>query len=130
MLKKSILNVKSWSRCISLWLACLLFLTASFPAQAQTVTTTIIPYLDAGYKFKVVSSGEGSGFEQPSFDESGFSIGDAGFGTQSGYCSLNNPTDAKTPWPSNTDLLLRKEFNLPSGATNLKVSVPLISIPS
>jgi len=82
-------------------------------AQAQV----IIPYLDTGYKYKVVAFDEGAGFEQPGFDDSGFSVGDASFGTRS--CSLN----AKTYWSPNTDILLRKEFNLSSGATNLKVSV-------
>src|SRR5659263_570677 len=73
-------------------------------AQAQV----IIPYLDTGYKYKVVAFDEGAGFEQPGFEDSGFSVGDASFGTRS--CSLN----AKTYWSPNTDILLRKEFNLSS----------------
>ncbi|MCP3999888.1 MAG: hypothetical protein GY727_03160, partial [Gammaproteobacteria bacterium] len=85
----------------------------------------IIPYLDTGYNYKVVSFGEDFGFEQPSFDDSEFSLGDGGFGTPSGFCSLNNSTDVKTTWPLHTDILLRKEFNLPLGASNLKVSVAI-----
>ncbi len=84
-------------------------------AQAQV----IIPYLDTGYKYKEVAWNENMGFESPSFDGSGFSVGDAGFGTQS--CSAS----AKTYWSPNTDILLRKEFNLPSGATNLKIGVAI-----
>ena len=93
--------------------------------QAQVTSITVIPYLDAGYKFKVVSFGEGSGFEQPGFDDSDFSDGDAGFGTPAGGCLLNNPNDVKTTWPLNTDILLRKEFIIPSGATNLIVGVAI-----
>lgn len=90
-----------------------------------SVETTIIPYLDTNYKFKVVSFGDLAGFELPAFDDSGFSIGNAGFGTQSGFCSLNNPVDAKTAWPLNTDILLRKNFDLPAGSTNLRVFVAI-----
>lgn len=85
----------------------------------------ILPYRSIGYKYKIVAFGGNAGFEQPNFDDSGFSVGDAGFGTQSGFCSVNNPTDAKTIWPLNTDILLRKEFNLPSGTTNLTVGVTI-----
>jgi len=98
--------------------------TLSAPQNAfagSSVETTIIPYLDTNYKFKVVNSGDLPGFEQPSFDDSSFSTGDAGFGTQTLFCTLNNPVDAKTPWPINTDILLRKNFNLPAGSTNLRV---------
>ena len=87
--------------------------------------TEVIPYLDTGYKFQLVAFGEGSGFEQPGFDDSGFSAGDAGFGTPSGFCALNNPTDVKTTWPLNSDILLRRQFNLPGGGSNLKVSVAI-----
>ena len=84
----------------------------------------IIPYLDSGYKYKVVTFNEGAGFEQPSFDDSGFLLGNAGFGSLTA-CSLNNPTYVKTSWPLNSDMLLRKEFNLPSGATNVRVGVAI-----
>jgi len=101
----------------------------AIPAKSVEVhaesPTTIVPYLATGYKFKVVAFDEEPGFEQPGFDDSGFSTGDAGFGTQSGHCSLNNPTDAQTPWPLNTDILLRKEFSLPAGASGLQVAVAI-----
>lgn len=64
-------------------------------------------------------------FQQPGYDDSGFSIGDAGFGTQAGFCPLNTPGNAKTPWPLFTDILLRKEFTLPAGASDLKVAVAI-----
>ncbi len=88
-------------------------------STTPTVSQVIIPYLDTGYKYKVVAFDEGTGFEQPDFDDSGFSVGDASFGIRS--CSSN----AKTYWSPNTDILIRKEFNLPSGSKNLKVSVAI-----
>ena len=87
----------------------------------------IIPYLDKGYKFKVVPRGEGEVFEQPEFDDSNFSIGDAGFGTArtETECRLNNANHVSTEWPINTDILLRKEFNLPTTEHNLKMGVAI-----
>lgn len=85
---------------------------------------TIIPYLDTDYRYMVVDFGGGAGFEAPTYDDSAWRIGDAGFGSIGG-CALNNSTDVKTDWPLNTDILLRKQFNLPAGATNLKVSVAI-----
>lgn len=94
------------------------------PTAEAVETITIIPYLDTNYKFKVVGFGGLQGFELPTFDDSSFSTGDAGFGTQTG-CPLNNSDDAKTPWRLFTDILLRKNFNLPAGATNLRVFVAI-----
>jgi hypothetical protein len=91
------------------------------PANAQS-TTVIIPYLATGYKFKVVGHGGDPGFEQPSFSDSTFSTGNAGFGS-GGFCPLDST--ANTFWPLNTDILLRKQFNLPAGTTNLKVGVAI-----
>src|SRR5206468_597448 len=47
-------------------------------------TITVLPYVSTGYKYSVVSHGQGSGFEQSSFDDSGFSTGDAAFGNGGG----------------------------------------------
>ena len=102
-----------------------LLLTLSGGHVDASCCTVVIPYRATGYKFSVVPFGAGGGFEQPGFDDSGFSTGDAGFGTPSGFCALNNPTDVKTTWPLNTDILLRKEFNLPAGATNLEVGMAI-----
>lgn len=114
-----------WSKYFSLGVACLLLSTVIAPTRAQGEPTVVIPYLDTGYKYKVVAFDADSGFEQPGFDDSGFSTGDAGFGTPFGGCSLNNPTDVKTTWPLDTDILLRKQFNLPPGTTNLEVGVAI-----
>lgn len=85
---------------------------------------TIIPYLDTDYKYKVVAFGGEAGFEALSYDDSAWSTGDAGFGSIGG-CDLNNATYIKTDWALGTDILLRKEFNLPAGATNLNVGVAI-----
>ena len=85
-----------------------------------------IPYLDTGYRYKVVSpanSGLGAGFESGA-EPAGFADGAAGFGTVSGACPLN-ATAVNTTWPANTDILLRKALTLPAGASNLKVSVAI-----
>jgi hypothetical protein len=111
----------------------LLLALAAGVAQGQTASTgpeTVVPYLDTGYKYKVVGRGADSGFEAPSFDDStsDWKTGDAGFGTlQAGSCSLNNPANnmIQTEWPVNTDILLRKNFDLPNDASNVKVSVAI-----
>ncbi|MBI2887108.1 MAG: hypothetical protein HYY02_07855 [Chloroflexi bacterium] len=103
-------------------LVLLLPLAAQVTAVAAHGTTiTVSPFKATGYKFKVVDWGAGAGFEQPGYDASSFSTGDAGFGTTSGGCSWNNSTAIKTSWPANTDLLLRKELTLPAGAHSLRV---------
>ncbi|MBI4233099.1 MAG: hypothetical protein HY686_01510 [Chloroflexi bacterium] len=88
--------------------------------SAHGTNITAVPLMASGYKYKVVGSGAEPGFEQPAYDDSSFSIGDAAFGTTVG-CSFNNPAQVKSYWQPNTDLLLRKEFALPVGAHNLRV---------
>jgi hypothetical protein len=125
MVKKlgSILKLLKSKRYVTLFLIYLLLLTnISTQAQVTTVTTTIIPYLDKGYKYNVVPFDDGIGFEQPDFDDSDFSIGDSSFGTQPDYCSIS---DIKTEWPSETDILLRKWFKLPQGVKNLAVGIAI-----
>lgn len=102
-----------------------IILTTSTPVLAQNVSTVIIPYLETGYKYKVVPFGNYMGFELPGFDDDDFFTGDAGFGTQNGICALNNPAYVKTTWQLWTDIIIRKEFYLPPGASNLKVNVAI-----
>ena len=64
--------------------------------SVPVVRMPIIPYRSAAYKYLVVNHDEGAGFEQVGFDDAGFSLGDAGFGTPDGFCALNNPADVKT----------------------------------
>lgn len=87
--------------------------------QGQAVIA-VIPYLDNDYSYKIVRPGRGAGFERPSFDDSEFARGDAAFGS-SHTCRLYN--SSRTDWPLDSDILLRKEFRLPKGVTNLTVGV-------
>ena len=92
---------------------------ANAPRSAPTI---VVPYGAAGYRYQVVRADDGAGFEQPDFDDAAFTDGDAGFGSFQG-CELNNPEDAKTEWPVETDLLVRKTFELPAGTTDVVVHV-------
>ena len=138
--RSSGLTLQSWSTSFGLGLACLLLGITSAPAQAQNAASTmIIPYLDTGYRFKVVGLGAMvPAFEKRDFNDADpafeFYTGAAGFGTKDlppdfpfddPECPLNTETFVKTTWPLLTDILLRKEFDLPSGASNLKVRVAI-----
>jgi hypothetical protein len=107
-------------------LAAALFLlfvaAASAPAQQDSV---LIPYLGAGYRYQQVSWGGLTGFQAPGFNDSAWPTGNAGFGTISATCPLNDTANVKTPWSSSTDILIRKHFSLPGGAVRLKVSVAI-----
>jgi len=100
-----------------------LTVVGSVVTEANAQPAIVIPYGATEYKYLVVLHGEGLGFEQPDFDDWAFNPGDAGFGTPGGFCELNNPDDVKTLWDLGTDILVRKEFDLPPGATDLVVSV-------
>ncbi|NOT58941.1 MAG: cadherin-like domain-containing protein, partial [Acidobacteria bacterium] len=86
---------------------------------AQNGRSTFIPYAATAYKYKIVNFGEGIGFERLDFDDSIFSTGNAGFGDGCNALRQGNP------WPSNTDILLRRKFTLPIGARNLTVGVAI-----
>lgn len=87
-------------------------------------TTVLLPYLDQGWLYKQVATGAEAGFEAPAYDTSTFSTGPAAFGSIGG-CPLNDTANVKTSWSLNTDLLLRKTFNLPAGARRVKVHVAI-----
>jgi uncharacterized repeat protein (TIGR01451 family) len=89
--------------------------SASTGVAEKMVTVSLIPYESAGYKYKIVGHNEMAGFEKIGFNDAGFLIGDAAFGAGCG----NLPS--KTPWPINTDILVRKTFSAPQGARNLKI---------
>ena len=89
----------------------------------------ILPYLSEGYRYLVGPHNHTVGFESPEFDDSGFLIGDAAFGEcwdgvpPDCFCPLDSTV--RTPWPLNTDILLRKTFFLPRGAFDVKVHVAI-----
>jgi hypothetical protein len=93
------------------------------PSNGGTKLRTFIPYLSTRCKYRQVSHGDLPGFEQPAYDDSAWASGDAAFGTAS-TCALNM-VNVKTDWTPNTDMLLRKEFNLPAGATDVVVGVAI-----
>lgn len=90
------------------------------PGSAAMV---VVPFGASGYQYQVVPLDDGIGFERPDFDDSAFAVGEAGFGTREGYCELNNPDDVKTDWPVETDLLVRRTLDLPTGTTGVVVYV-------
>jgi hypothetical protein len=90
---------------------------------SQSDPTIVVPYGASGYSYQVVPLNDGIGFERLDFDDSGFDVGDAGFGVSEGPCPLNNPDYVRTEWPVGTDLLVRKTFELPAGSTDVVVYV-------
>src|SRR5215475_13396236 len=102
-----------------------LAVVGSAGTAANIRPTIVIPYGATGYMYQVVAHDAGVGFEQPGFDDSAFALGDAGFGNIWGGCPLNTPLDVKTTWVAETDILVRKEFELPQGATNVVVNVAI-----
>jgi parallel beta-helix repeat protein len=119
-MKDSHTSVRSSSVVLALHIVGLL--TCFVPLHAQT-NSTVIPFLATGYKYQQVAWGSLSGFEDPSYNDITWATGQAGFGTFPSPCPLNNSTYVKTPWTANTDMLIRKHFNLPGGARNLRIHV-------
>ncbi len=109
-----------WPRVWALALLGLLAL-AGGAVQAHGTTFTAVSYMEGGYTYQVVDHGVGAGFEAVRYDDSAWLPGAAGFGTTSGVCWWNNTTNVQTEWPGNTDILVRKTFELPAGAHNLLV---------
>ena len=101
---------------------------AAAPTPTPTPTPTpqgpveVVPYEATGYRFNIYPPGTVPGdYGAETFDDSAFSVGDAAFG--SGGCPLESTV--VTAWPVNTELVVRKAFNLPAGATNLRVMVAI-----
>ena len=111
---------------------CMVVLVVSASAATPSVTileegkrteTTVIPYQATDYKFKVFSLGEvPENFGATDFNDSDFLIGDAAFGS-GGECPLQSTV--KTSWPTRSEIVLRKSFELPAGASNLSVFVAI-----
>jgi hypothetical protein len=95
------------------------------PIGAGAEEQIVIPYGAGGYRYQIVESGEGFGFEQPEFDDTAFTPGDGGFGTPGVGCELNSGDAVNTTWELGTDILVRREFELPTGTTDLVVNVAI-----
>lgn len=95
--------------------------------HAQTVPTatwTVVPFNSPGWKYRNVAYGGDPGFQQPTYNDSTWATGTAGFGII-GNCPLNDSSHVHTAWPEVTEMLLRKRFDLPSDATSVSVLVPI-----
>ncbi|WP_233902915.1 putative Ig domain-containing protein [Stieleria maiorica] len=93
--------------------------TASTSFEFLGTDIPIISYGEAGQKYLVGSHGFLPGFEQPGFDDSDFLVGQGAFGSPRNGCS-NLPSPIRTNWPTNTDLLVRHEIDLPSNVRNIR----------
>ena len=92
------------------------------PADFGPNTFALLPYQAANYRYLVVPLGKKPplGFEQPNFDDTGFALGSAAFGS-GGNCPLQSTV--QTNWPVNSQLLVRHIVEIPEGATNVRVMV-------
>ncbi len=81
-----------------------------------------------GYRYQFVTQRSTliSKFYKVSSDTgTGWLLGNGAFGTINSTCPISNPANVKTIWPSNRDVLVRKHFYLPPGASNVKVNLAL-----
>jgi hypothetical protein len=92
------------------------------PGTAASQATTVVPYGASGYRYEVVAHGALPTFQSPGFDASGFSTGAAPFGS-GGSCPLD-PT-VQTLWPIETDVLVRRTINFPSGASGVTIAIAI-----
>jgi hypothetical protein len=93
----------------------------AFPTTAAS-QTTVVPYGASGYRYMVVAHGAFPTFQSPAFDDSGFSTGAAPFGS-GGSCPLDSTV--QTPWPTDTDLLVRRTVSFPAGASGVTIGVAI-----
>ena len=84
-------------------------------------TVEILPYQAGDHRYLTIPDGDPLpvDFEQPGFDDSGFAIGSAAFGSPAGACALQ--ATVATEWPLETTLLVRRIVSLPAGAANVRV---------
>jgi len=86
-------------------------------------TVQVIPYAATEYRYHVYNLGAvPSDYGLTPFDDSAFATGDAAFGSGGG-CPLQ--ATVKTDWPVSSEIVLRKNFDLPPDATNLRVMVAI-----
>ncbi len=72
----------------------------------------------SGYRYKQIAhGGRIDGFQEEGFDDSAWAAGQAPFGN--GGCGLPRMTE----WDVDTDLLVRRKFNVPAGTGDVEVRV-------
>jgi hypothetical protein len=97
---------------------------ATHQVQARGTTYTAVPFVDGRYRYLVVGHGEvPASFEAVGFDDSNWNVGDAAFGRPVDTCPWHTPSSIQSSWPSFTDLLVRKTFELPKGAHKVRVTL-------
>ena len=88
---------------------------------------TLMPYQAADYRFKVLDrTASSGGFEQPAFDDSGtgWMTGAAPFGSPSWEPCPRGET-WKTEWHAETDILIRRKFNVSAGTANVRIGMAI-----
>ncbi len=113
-------------RRLLLWFV--LFFTA-LPSRAQ-LDSVLVPFGGANYKYLITKAQTiPRNYEHPTFDDSRWAAARAAFGTLSipntPPCPLNDTAFVKTFWDQSREILLRKRFNLPAGAQNVRVTVAI-----
>jgi cell division septation protein DedD len=113
--------------CVLVFLATLVVMGIGRVSAADPGVTSqtlqVIPYGATEYRFKTYGlGGVPAGYGSEASEEPGFATGDAAFGSGGG-CPLQ--ATVKTNWPISTEIVLRKSFDLPPGAANLRVMVAI-----
>ncbi len=97
---------------------------SSFITTPATVNSSIlVDYGASGYRYEVVPTGEGQGFEAQNYSEAAFQDGTAAFGFAANGCTLD-PT-IETRWPPNTDILVRRLITVPNGTGQVTIDVAI-----
>jgi hypothetical protein len=117
-------------RTLFLLLACTIALRQAIADERPTnpgvgpETFELVPYQSSEYKFLILSPSETPpvDFPQPDFDATSFRSGNAAFGGGTGGDCPLEPT-VQTSWPLNSQLLVRRDVNVPRGATNVRILV-------
>ncbi len=99
-------------------------LTGSQAFTATGVAPATLPFgnLGTNYLYKVVPFDA-----EPSFFlgglGTGFGLGNGGFGTANSGCDLN--ANVATAWALSTDILVRRQFVVPTGASTIRISIAI-----
>ncbi len=82
---------------------------------------SVVPYGADGYRYRVFAHGAvPADWAANGFAEAGFVPGTAAFGSGGG-CPIQ--ASVRTTWNINTDIVVRRDIELPAGATDVNVSV-------
>lgn len=85
-------------------------------------SSVLVAYGSSDWRYTTLPKGSTSvGFFAPNFDDSSWPVGQAGFGTNDGTCSWNNPAQVKTAWTPLTDLYIRKHLTVPAGTASMHI---------